>query len=88
MNYSIENLIETFTKHVDEYEKNLIKWKAEHPDQAPLSDFILPRALLSIVTEIKQIKDKYEANQPEISSDMPRKESKNTKMPISRRRCF
>lgn len=78
MTYSLDELIKVFETHVADYEKNLALWNEQNPTiQRSLEEFILPRALLSIVNEIKQLKVNYESNQPKISSDVSSEESKN-----------
>ena len=62
--YSIEEMIETFTKHSAihkekwEYTKN--KWVEDHPDEVIpefyLDEFSLPDALLHICKEIQSLK--------------------------------
>jgi len=81
MAYTLEKLITEFTLHTSEYEKVTAKWNAENSENAHMQRdpeaFVLPAALLLIVTELKQLKDKYDASQPKILADVSVKESQN-----------
>lgn len=78
MEYNIENLIAVFEEHVMQWETSILEYNTIHPEMPrDLRAFSLCQALLTIVTEIKTLQDKHEANQPQIPSDMRRQESQN-----------
>lgn len=52
--YSIESLIQIFEKHAEEYDK----WEKDHPN--PYGKFSVSRALVTVVKEIKKLKENYE----------------------------
>lgn len=83
MNYTLESLIMDFTAHAKDFAIMAQKWNDENPgSQRDANSFVLPEALLTIVTELKKLKDKYEANQPQISTDMRSEESQNPQVPL------
>lgn len=53
MEYELENLIVTFTRHAEEFEK----FQKENPNPS-IETFNLPRAFLCFATELKYLKDK------------------------------
>lgn len=71
MDYSLPELIKFFEIHAAEFEKKL----SQNDDGSPCATqnsniFVLPRALLQIVTELQQLKDQYESDKPKISTDL------------------
>lgn len=83
MEYTLETLITEFGTHKAEYERNTIKWNADNPTtQRDPQAFVLPAALLTIVTELKTIKDKYASNQSQVSANVSVQEGANIKIPL------
>lgn len=83
MEYTLETLIKEFGAHNAEYERSTVKWNADNPTTQRASDaFVLPAALLTIVTELKTIKDKYASNQPQVSANVSVQEGANIKIPL------
>jgi len=56
--YTIDELIKTFTKHSEEYEKQKLDFLSLNGSETPFSDFNLPKAFLTILNEINELKDK------------------------------
>lgn len=65
MEYTIKELIKTFTKHHDYFLKQQSELDDKYPDRVKsLDDFSLCLALKAICQEIKTLQDKHEANKP------------------------
>lgn len=78
MHYSLDNLVAEFKKHISEWEGMIDKWNEENPTTPRDKDaFSLCHALHAIVTEIKTLKDKYDASQPQVPPNVPSEEGQN-----------
>lgn len=64
MQYSLEELLERFAIHAQNFEEQCKKWREENPDVKTLGsdNFNLPMALHTICSEIKKLKDKHGPN--------------------------
>ena len=83
MNYTLEHLIEEFGRHTSEYDRFTTEWNESNPTTPrDLQAFVLPRALLAIVSELKHLKDKYDPSQPQIPPSLPNEESQNPQSPV------
>lgn len=59
MQYDLDSLEKTFSKHVDIWKKQHEEWKEKHPDRIKYEDedFCISHALLEMVKEINRLRN-------------------------------